>query len=89
MGSPVLVLCFDVHFTSDALGVKESSLQAGKWISSCSQGFRYPSVGCLVGVADWLDRRGRLQKQKQKLFFFFADEGVTHSQTAGIFDGMR
>ena len=54
---------FDVPLTSDAPGVKESSLRAGKWISSCSQGRRVPSVGCLVDAAAWLDERGRLQKK--------------------------
>ena len=34
--------CFDVPLTSDAPGVKESSLRAGKWISSCSKGLRLP-----------------------------------------------
>ena len=53
-------LVFDVPLTSDAPGVKESSLRAGKWISSCSQGLRLPSVGYLVDAAAWLDRRGRL-----------------------------
>ena len=66
--SPVFLPCFDVPFTSDALGVKESSLRAEKWISSCSQGLRLPSVGCLVGAAAWLDRKGRL-KTKTKIPF--------------------
>ena len=56
-------LVFDVPLTSDAPGVKESSLRAGKWIGSCSQGLRLPSVGCLVDAAAWLNGIGRLQKK--------------------------
>ena len=55
-------------------GVKESSLRAGKLISSCSQGLRLPSVGCLVGAAAWLDGRGRLQKE---VYPFLEAEGLT------------
>ena len=65
---------FDVPLTSDAPGVKESSLRAGKWMSSCSQGLRLPSVGCLVDAAAWLDRRGRLQKT---IYSFLEAEGLT------------
>ena len=68
-------------------GVKESSLRAGKWISSCSQSLRLPSVGCLVGAAAWLDRRGRL-KNKIKNPFFLEAEGFTHSLLDAIFDRM-
>ena len=32
-------------------------------ISSCSQGLRLPSVGCLVDAAAWLDGGGRLKKR--------------------------
>ena len=67
IGSTALLFppsCLDVPLTSDAPGVKESSLRAGKMISSCTQGFRFPSVGCLVNAAAWLDGRGRLQKKK-------------------------
>ena len=55
--------CFDVPLTSDAPGVKEASLRAGKLISPCSQGLRFPSVGCLVDAAAGPDGRGRLQKK--------------------------
>ena len=67
-------LVFDVPLPSDAPGVKESSLRTGKWISSCSQGLRLPSVGCLVDAAAWLDGRGRLQKKK---YSFLETEGLT------------
>ena len=56
-------LVFDVPLTSDAPGVKESSLRARKLISSCSQDLRFSSVGRLVDAAAWLDWRGRLQKK--------------------------
>ena len=69
-------LVFYVPLTSDAPGVKESSLQAGKWSSSCSQGLRLPSVGCLVDAAAWLDGRGRLQK-KSFLLSLRPIEGLT------------
>ena len=36
--------CVDVLLTSDALEMKESSLRAGKWISSCSQGIRFSAL---------------------------------------------
>ena len=67
-------LVFDVPLTSDAPGVKESFLRAGKWVSSCSQGLRLPSVGCLVDAAAWLNGRGRLQK---KVYSFLEAEGLT------------
>ena len=60
--------------TSDAQGVKESSLRAGKWISSCSQGLQLPSVGCLVDAAAWPDGRGRLKKI---VYSFLEAEGLT------------
>ena len=64
MGSSVFSpLLFNVPFTSDVLGVKDSSVRVGKLISSCIQNVRLPSVGCLVDAAAWLDRRGRLQKK--------------------------
>ena len=61
-GPQFLSHVFDIPLTSDAPGVKESSLRTGNWISSCSQGLRLHSVGCLVDAAAWLDGRGRLQK---------------------------
>ena len=73
-GSPDFIPCVDVPSTSDALGVKESSLRAGKWISSCSQSPRLLSGRCLAGAMARLDRRGRLQNKN----VFEADD-VTHS----------
>ena len=55
-------------------GVKEASLRAGKLISSCSQGLRLPSVGCLVDAAAWLDGRGGLKKN---VYSFLEAEGLT------------
>ena len=83
--SGISPLLFYVPFPSDALGVKESSLRAGKWISSCSQSLRLPSGGCLVGAATWLDRKGRLQK---KMYSFLEAEGLTHSLVGAIVDRM-
>ena len=53
MGSVVFFspLLFDVPLTSDAPGVKESSLRAEKSISSCGQGLWLPSVEYLIGAA--------------------------------------
>ena len=61
-------------------GVKESSLRAGKLISSCSQGLRLPSVGCLVDAAAWLDGRGRLKKMFPP---FFEAEDLTQLNSRG------
>ena len=64
--------------------VKESSLRAEKFISSCNRGLRLPSVGCLVDAAAWLDRRGRLKKT----FTPFLRLKVTQAVLDGIFDRM-
>ena len=61
-------LVFDVPFPSDAPGVKESSLRAGKWISSCSRDLRFPSCGCLAGATARLDRRAGFEKKCLLLF---------------------